>query len=319
MLWFSKHRRFQERLSPYMDGELAQRDARSLETHLESCESCRRELAGLRVISAAMRELPDVDVPRSFALRPADVTRPATRATTGMAHSLNSGLRLTGAGLAAVLALVLVLDVGGVVGGGDAGDSGNLSGGRQMLGFAADAPLENSKTAGGADALAEDAAGSLAPEPRASMTDNFQVTPAPDAEGTILATPTPLVGHASSAGTPGGTGAGSAPPVTTETPATGQSLPATGGEEMPASEADRIAPAEVTPTPTASPQPGADEAYGLNDYAEGDTGTLSVSDSNVDSDDGPSALLVIEGVLAVLVGVSVAGIIAATYAERRRR
>jgi anti-sigma factor RsiW len=79
MLWFSRHRRFQERLSAYMDGELAQRDVRSVQTHLESCESCRREMAGLRVASAAMREMPDVDVPRSFALKPADVARPATQ------------------------------------------------------------------------------------------------------------------------------------------------------------------------------------------------------------------------------------------------
>ena len=329
MLWFNRHRRFQERLSAYMDGELAQRDARSVQTHLESCESCRRELAGLRVASAAMREMPDVDVPRSFALKPADVARPATRPATGMAHSFNSGLRLTGAGLAAVLALVLVLDVGGLAGGGDTGDSGNLSADDQMLGFAADAPEEDSKAAGGANSRSEDAAVGSGQEPSASLADNFQATPAPDGDGNVLTTVTPLAGYAASAGTPGSTGTGSAPPVTAGTPAaTEMALPATGGEtdgtQATADERAASAVPDPTPTPTATPSPSdppsdAAAELGLNGIEGQDIETLLVSDSNVDSDGGPSALLVTEIVLAALLGASIVGISAATYAERRRR
>ena len=328
MLWFNRHRRFQERLSAYMDGELAQRDARSVQTHLESCESCRRQMAGLRVASAAMREMPDVDVPRSFALKPADVARPATRPETGVAHSFNSGLRLTGAGLAAVLALVLVLDVGGVVGGGDTGDDGNLSADDQMLGLLAGRPEEESKAAGGANSRSEDAAVGSGQEPSASTTDNFQTTPAPDGEGDILATPSPLAGYAASAGTPSSVGVYSGPPAGESPAAPTQVFPATGGEtdgtQAPADERAASAAPEPTPTPTATPSPPdppADAAaeLGLNGLEGQDIETLTASDSNMDSDDGPSALLVTEIVLAALLGASIVGIIAATYAERRRR
>jgi hypothetical protein len=58
---------------------------------------------------------------------------------------------------------------------------------------------------------------------------------------------------------------------------------------------------------------------GLNGFEGQDIETLPVNDSNVDSDDGPSALLVTEIVLAALLGASIVGISAATYAEQRRR
>src|SRR3990172_1391123 len=123
MLWFKSHRRFQEQLSAYIDAELPEKDALALGAHLESCDACASELEELRLALSGLQELPDVEAPRSFRLSPADVVRPAAAPAV---HSLNSGLRLTGAGLAAALAILLVLDTGGIVGGGDEGtrDSG---------------------------------------------------------------------------------------------------------------------------------------------------------------------------------------------------
>ena len=45
-------------IEPYVDGELAPDDARSLESHLASCESCARDVEGLRTLVSRARSLP---------------------------------------------------------------------------------------------------------------------------------------------------------------------------------------------------------------------------------------------------------------------
>ncbi|HKS68809.1 MAG TPA: zf-HC2 domain-containing protein, partial [Ktedonobacterales bacterium] len=65
-----------ERLSAYLDGELAPGDDAALERHLATCAECRDELAGLREVRALLRALPQPALPRSFALP----------ATTGVAQ-----------------------------------------------------------------------------------------------------------------------------------------------------------------------------------------------------------------------------------------
>lgn len=45
-------------IEPYVDGELASDDARALESHLASCESCRRDVEGLRTLVGRARSLP---------------------------------------------------------------------------------------------------------------------------------------------------------------------------------------------------------------------------------------------------------------------
>lgn len=67
-----------ERLSAYLDGELAPGDAAALERHLAECAECRDELAGLRNVRALLRALPQPELPRSFAL-------PSTTATSAAA------------------------------------------------------------------------------------------------------------------------------------------------------------------------------------------------------------------------------------------
>lgn len=334
MLWFKSHRRFQEQLSAYIDGELPEKDALALDAHVESCDACAREFEELRLASAALQELPDVEAPRSFKLSPADVARPAAPAV----HSLNSGLRLTGAGLAAALAILLVLDTGGIVGGGrSARDDAERS---------ALAPVDANadKAMGGADALSE------SDSYESGSADGFFATesPMPEVSGTPIGTPlegvgtdggmgstssvdsAPASGGNEPTGTPLSADVYSGPPVEESPAAPTQLLPATGGEtdgtQVPLDEhaASAGSDATPTPTPTATPLPSespADAAaeLGPNGFEEQDTETLTAMDSSVDSDDGPSALLVTEIVLAALLGASVVGVAAATHAERRRR
>lgn len=55
-----------ELLSPYLDGELAEGDRRSVEEHLPDCAECRRELDDLRSVTALVRELPQAPLPAGF-------------------------------------------------------------------------------------------------------------------------------------------------------------------------------------------------------------------------------------------------------------
>ena len=81
-----------ERLSAYLDGELAPGDAAALERHLATCAECRVELAGLREVRALLRALPQPALPRSFALPPTAATTSARRAA---AHPLPASTRRT--------------------------------------------------------------------------------------------------------------------------------------------------------------------------------------------------------------------------------
>ena len=78
-----RHRRFREDLSAYLDGQLSERRQRRLEEHLAACPACGRELNELRSVVEAVKSLPTVPVPRSFAIQPAAAPRvaPAPRAS----------------------------------------------------------------------------------------------------------------------------------------------------------------------------------------------------------------------------------------------
>src|SRR3990172_5679128 len=109
------HRRFRESLSPYIDGEMRASAAERLEAHLAACEGCRLELEQLRATAAALRDLPEIEVPRSFTLSPERAA--ARRPLTGAAAPLALGMRLAAAGLAVALAAGFVVGPGGVGGG----------------------------------------------------------------------------------------------------------------------------------------------------------------------------------------------------------
>jgi len=60
-------RQYRARFSEYLDDALAEAKREALETHLESCERCRGELAALRRTVDSVRELPVLRAPETFA------------------------------------------------------------------------------------------------------------------------------------------------------------------------------------------------------------------------------------------------------------
>ena len=109
MFWFNRHRRLRDQLSAYIDGELDASAAERLERHLAECGRCRQEMEQLRATVAALQELPAVEPPRSFTLSP---ERLAPRPPMPVASPLAFGARIAAAGVAAALAVVLVVDLG---------------------------------------------------------------------------------------------------------------------------------------------------------------------------------------------------------------
>jgi hypothetical protein len=116
MLWFDRHRRLRDRLSAYIDGELDPPAAERLESHLAECERCRLELEQLRATVSGLRDLPELEPPRSFTLSPERVAAPRPRQPA--APPLAFGARIAAVGLAAALAAVLVVDLADIGGNG---------------------------------------------------------------------------------------------------------------------------------------------------------------------------------------------------------
>jgi anti-sigma factor RsiW len=69
MKLFNRH--VDERLSEYIDGRLAPAEAVRFEAHVADCADCADELSGMRRAISALKTLPEVDVPRSFAINEA--------------------------------------------------------------------------------------------------------------------------------------------------------------------------------------------------------------------------------------------------------
>ena len=70
--WLKAHRHpvREADLSAYLDGDLPPERKRQLEEHLRSCDGCSRQIDALRSLAAALREMPESPLPRSFTLTP---------------------------------------------------------------------------------------------------------------------------------------------------------------------------------------------------------------------------------------------------------
>ena len=109
---FNRHPRGD--ISAHADGELAPARLDALEAHLAGCERCHTELDDLLAVRSALRDLPQVAAPRSFRLTPAMAERERAPVTPRTTPSFVA-MRVAGAGFAAVLAVVVMLDAGGIV------------------------------------------------------------------------------------------------------------------------------------------------------------------------------------------------------------
>ena len=103
-----RHTRLRELLSAYIDGEVSASESRRVDEHLASCEECRTELAMLRSTVTLLGQLPELAVPRSFALRAAPQRRPAP--------PMVWTARLATSAAAVLLVALLLGDVVGLIG-----------------------------------------------------------------------------------------------------------------------------------------------------------------------------------------------------------
>ena len=74
-----EHERVEALLSTYLDGRASDAERALVERHLAGCADCTRSLATLRATITAVREMPKVRAPRSFAL-PRSLARPSQTA-----------------------------------------------------------------------------------------------------------------------------------------------------------------------------------------------------------------------------------------------
>ncbi|MCL4394106.1 MAG: zf-HC2 domain-containing protein, partial [Chloroflexi bacterium] len=101
-----EHAWVEERLSAYIDDQLASNERARLERHLDGCAECRASLASLRWTVTLVRQAPVPAIPRSFALpRSAATVRDARPATPRRLPTFAFGA----ASLATALATLLLL------------------------------------------------------------------------------------------------------------------------------------------------------------------------------------------------------------------
>ena len=113
--------RVRGKLSEYLDNRLEGADRDAVERHIETCAACSEELGSLRMTVQLLSGMPEVQAPRSFAVRESDVgraglfmpqgvrvLRPAAAFAAAVLEPRNL-LWLRPATAAAVIALVLVL------------------------------------------------------------------------------------------------------------------------------------------------------------------------------------------------------------------
>jgi anti-sigma factor RsiW len=318
MLWLTKHARLRNKLSPYIDGRLTAAEAMALEAHLASCEACSREVDELRATVSALHDLPQAEAPRSFAIRPEMLERRAA-ASAQRLPAIGLGMRLAGAAVAVVLAVVLIgdLTVGG--GGGASREAGSQ-------------PAEESRLAqipGATDTSKSGESGAYAqPSGNAdssTIQSNARAAAPCAPAGVPPATGSAAGGAAGGAGGPASGGGTSAGNGSTETPA-GTATPA-----RPAGTATR------EPAPTSTPSPQSPNAAICGDTSGGAAAPVAPVTSSVDAqrgtqgseqatraasgvneDGGISTLRVVEIVLAAILIAMLAGI-ALEAALRRRR
>jgi anti-sigma factor RsiW len=172
-------------LSAYLDRRLTANEAAVVETHVEGCAACREQLAGLRDVRAALRATSQVDAPRSFRLRVADVeSRQAAGAP--WASPLMRALPAVGVAAAAVFIVAVALDMlpadqgGSALTASRALESSDMLASQPAGGIAGDAGTQDSS---GAEAYASSVPGPSAAAPNAPVDGGPESDTPPDGSG----------------------------------------------------------------------------------------------------------------------------------------
>jgi anti-sigma factor RsiW len=93
-------------LNDYLLEELPEPERRQMETHVKSCSPCQEELARLRIVSVALRSVPEEEIPQRIAFVSDKIFEPSPW-RRWLAAFWNSGARL-GFASAAMLSASLV-------------------------------------------------------------------------------------------------------------------------------------------------------------------------------------------------------------------
>ena len=103
-----RHNRLRDLLSAYIDGRVSEPETGQVEHHLAGCDECRLELDALRATVGLLRNLPELEAPRSFALTeaPASISPTPFVAWTPRIATVAASL---------LLAVLLVGDALGIV------------------------------------------------------------------------------------------------------------------------------------------------------------------------------------------------------------
>ncbi len=320
-LRFGEHSWSEDNLSAYVDRRLSSTDARRLETHIAGCERCRLNLAELQATVEAVRALPALRAPRSFALGPDWARRPALRplpTRPAPAGFWRTGMGLQGGAIAAALLFVALIAADLVT----VRQPASLDrSGRDELATMATAAATTMPLATG---TALPKAGSTA-TPTEEMTQFQEAAPttatgtptaAPTASPTATSTlPAPAAtaspaptGTPAATGSPAPTGQATADAGTAAAPTTAEESPRVTVTETPADRTARLSEVTATPGPALESAESPDGAGGAPQAPD------TVSDARADEDsDGRIGWRITQGLAAV----AAAGL--AFLAIRRRR
>jgi len=255
MHWLDKHARYRTQLSPFLDGALSPAETTRLESHLAVCEACRAELDELRSTVSAVRDLPQVAAPRSFALTPR-LLEPRAATPAPAAPPLALGMRLASAGVAVALAVLVIGDLSDAGGGGGAREAADES--RTMAEFSL-AEADREEPAGGAAVPAPDVTDPAAAYDAQAPSEDGPTTTVPRAGNDTAACPPGVAGGTGSGGTAGGGGAVTG--ATAETPAaTPTSQPVATLDSSVTCEEPAIAGGVTPATSAPEPEPARDAA-----------------------------------------------------------
>lgn len=208
-----RHRPDVSALSAHLDGRLDAPEAQALNAHIAACDACRLEMDGLRSVRASLRAMPQVEHPRSFRLRIADVERvplPASASPGGRAMRLMPVL----SGVAAIVFVIAVgadLESGGTFASSKSGDTANvMSAPRQEIAAArmAESTASAAQDFGAAAGGLADGTFTAAQPPAADGSFTTEGTPGKEAAGNdTVASPVGSSASAPEINVPGATGA----------------------------------------------------------------------------------------------------------------
>ena len=238
-----RHARLRELLSAYIDGEVSASETLRVEEHLAGCQECQDELASLRSTVGLLRRLPELAVPRSFALSEAPQRRPTPTIvwTARLATSV-----------AAVLLVALLL-----------GDIVGLVGQQRQLEDAASRAAVQAP--GGPAPLAAARGIPEAAAPELESAPALAAPPAPAAAPAPAPSPAPAVSEPAQAFAPPAAPSPAAEAAPSVAAAAAPAAPAAAPGPAPASAVPE--PAAQAFAPLAAPSPAADVAPALGALA----------------------------------------------------